>query len=135
MNKKTICKAWAVLYVLSAALGFASPEGGFGKTLLILLGLAFFAPPFYLVGKAKQEENGKTLKAVRIISICSLALTLVFLVLNFVSVYASADVGFWLYVILVLVSAPMTCLQYWAVSLFLWACLLFFTVIARKKEE
>ena len=135
MDKKSICKAWAVLYVLCVALGLIEPRSDFGKWVMVLLGLVFFVPPFVLAGKAKGEENRKILKVLRIISLCSLALTLIMLVLNFVSVYASAAVGLWLYVILTLVSAPMTCLQYWAVSLFLWACLLFFTVISRKKAK
>lgn len=133
MNKKSLYKAWAILYTLCAGLGLVENAIGFWKFLLILISLALFAPPFCLAIRAKKEGDFKTLKILRIVSLCSLVLTLVFLVLNFFSIYFSTEAGLWLYVLLVLVSSPMVCMQYWALSLFLWACLLFYALFTRKK--
>lgn len=124
MKKSHIYSFWAVLYVLCAALSFVEDPEGFGKFLLIATGIIFFLPPFYLVLQARKEKDRKTLKVLRLISICSLSLSLVLIVLNFLSVYFSAYAGLFLYVLLVLFSVPMICSQYWALSLFLWACLL-----------
>ena len=131
MKKINLYKAWAALYTLCVGFGFISDAAGFGKFLLVVLGLLFFLPPFYLAIQARKEESRKTLRALRLICILSLGLTLLFLVLNFLSVYFSAEAGLWLYVLLVMVSAPMACVQYWIVSLFLWACLLFVTIQKR----
>ena len=128
MKKTAIYGIWAGLYCLCVGLGFVPETAGFGKFLLVLTGLVFFLPPFYLVVAARKAESRKTLTALRLISILSLGMTLVLLVLNFLSVYFSARTGLVLYVLLVMVSAPMACCQYWVLSLFLWACLLFATV-------
>lgn len=128
MKKSVIFGIWAGLYCLCVGLGFVQNAAGFGKFLLVLTGLAFFLPPFYLAFSARKAESRKTLLALRLISVGSLSLTVILLVLNFLSVYFSARMGLVLYVLLVMVSAPMACCQYWAVSLFLWACVLFVTL-------
>ena len=71
---------------------------------------------------------------VRLVSIASLSLTLIFIIVNVLSVRASAAAGKALYDILQLVSAPMLCGQYWALSLFLWACLLMASFTKFRKE-
>ena len=38
------------------------------------------------------------------------------------------------YEVLAIVSAPMLCSQYWVVSLFLWACLLFSTFFKKQAK-
>ena len=63
-----------------------------------------------------------------------MTLSLVFLVLNFLSVYFSAHTGLVVYVLLVMFSAPMVCSQIWVLSLFLWACLLMVTLPEIKKN-
>jgi hypothetical protein len=73
------------------------------------------------------------LRCIRNISAASLILTLLLLVANFASVGASVAVGDFLYGLLVVVSAPMVCSQFWVVSLFLWACLLMVSISFLKK--
>ena len=124
MKKSLVYSFWAVLYVLCAALSFVENPEGFGKFLLVATGIIFFLPPFYLVFRARKEKDRKTLKVLRLISICVLSLSLVLIVLNFLSVYFSAYTGLFLYVLLALFSVPMICSQYWVLGLFLWACLL-----------
>ena len=115
---------WGCLYALCVGLGTVENPAGFGKVLLVLTSLIFFLPPGYLLYDGIQNRRKKQVVVIRIISIVSLSLTLVLLVANFLSVGASAAAGRRLYELLNLVSAPMLCSQYWVLSLFLWACLL-----------
>ena len=127
MKKSVIYALWGILYAICVGLGFVQNAEGYGKVLLFLSALICFLPPFYLVFRAKKESSRKDLLALRLISGGVLALSLILLVLNFLSVYFSARTGLILYVILVMFSAPMACGQYWFMSLFLWACLLMLT--------
>lgn len=124
MKEKFTYAAWAGLYILCAGLGFIPHPEGVGKLLLQLTSIIFFLPGFYLLYLGKASGRKRTVTSVRTISIVSLSLTLIMLVANFMSVTASATAGKILYNILILVSAPMICSQYWVLSLFLWACLL-----------
>ena len=64
------------------------------------------------------------------LSALSLGLTLILLVLNFLTALQSEFLGQVLHYTLVIVSSPMICSGHWAMSLFLWACLL----IASRKQ-
>lgn len=132
MKKSFIYAIWSVLYCACVGFGFVDASTGFGKALLGLIGLLFFVPPFYLLWQAKKEENRKTILVLRLISGGILALSLLLLVLNFLSVYFSAHTGLVLYVLLVMFTPPMACIQSWALSLFLWACLLMLTVQGQR---
>ena len=134
MKKKIAFALWAVLYAACVGLGFVSPTTGFAKAMLTLASLIFFLPGFYLAFLAKKENCRKTLLALRLISGGILTLSLLFLVLNFLSVYFSAHTGLVVYVLLVMFSAPMVCSQVWVLSLFLWACLLMITLPEIKKN-
>jgi len=134
MKKKVAFIIWAVLYALCVALGFVPEAFGFGKVLLILTSLIFFLPGFYLVYLAKKENCRKTMLALRLVSGSILALSVILLALNFLSVYFSAQTGLVLYVLLVMFTAPMVCSQVWVLSLFLWACLLMMTLPDFKKN-
>ena len=134
MKERVLYIAWVVLYAICAALGFYGEAAGFGKVLFVLTALIFFLPGIGLVVMGYREKNRKTLRRVRLISVVSLILTLTFLVAN-VAVAAAETTSNVLHVLLVLVSAPMLCGQYWAMSLFLWACLLFATFVMLPKEK
>lgn len=128
MRKSALYIVWGVLYCACVGCGFVGNATGLGKFLLSLIGLAFFVPPFYLLWQAKKEENRKTITVLRLLSGAMLALSLILLVLNFLSVYFSAHTGLVLYVLLVMFTPPMVCIQSWALGLFLWACLLMLTL-------
>ena len=134
MKERVLYIAWAVLYAICAALGFYGEAEGFGKVLFVLTALIFFLPGIGLLILGYREKNRKILRRVRIISAVSLALTLIFLIAN-VAVAAAEATNRLLHVLLVLVSAPMLCGQYWVMSLFLWACLLFATFVKLPKEK
>lgn len=125
--------AWLCLYILCAGLGVMAPYAeGPGKVFMVLTALIFYIPGIYLLVTAIGENNRKMLLRLRLVSVISLALTLVALVAMFASLSETA------YEILAVVSAPMQCGQYWALSLFCWAALMMATIpgviISRKKK-
>ena len=127
---------WACLYILCVGLGMLEATVPTARALLLMIALAFFVPGFWLAAGYLKEECRKGLGVIRTICICSLSLTALALVGNFLSARAGAELGNALYDALALVSAPMLCAQYWAVSIFMWACLLMITlpgVILPKK--
>ena len=121
---KTLWLFWGAAYVICAVCGFfpVAPGALFG--LFILLSLGFFAPPALLIFEGVQNKNRKILQIIRNLSLISLGLTLVTIVLNFVSIQASDAWGLVLYWMLILVSTPMICSQVWVIGLFGWAMLL-----------
>lgn len=124
MKTKNIFILWACLFILCAGLGFIPESSGFGTVLLVLTGIVFFLPGFYLLYRARKNGDRKLLCKIRTLSAASLGLTALLLVVNFLCANASLAVGNALYVLLVIFSVPMFCCRYWIVSLFLWACLL-----------
>ena len=126
MNKKLLYMLWAGLFVLCAGLGFIpEPEGPF-KIALTCISLVFFLPPAWLLYRGDVTDA----KLVCNLSALSLGLTLILLVLNFLTALQSDFLGQVLHYTLVIVSSPMICSGHWAMSLFLWACLL----IASRKQ-
>ena len=119
---------WIAMYIGAVLLSLANNAQGTGLVLIQLYSLAFFAPGVVLAVWAVKEQNKRQLKRLRIVSGASLVLTLVLLVANFLSVGGSAQLGRVLNSFLILVSAPMLICFNWAVSLFLWACLLMVTI-------
>ena len=115
---------WAAMYVICTVCGFfpAATDGVYG--VFILLSLGFFVPPALLIFDAVQRKNLKILRLIRNLSLISLGLTLVTILLNFVSIQASDAWGTVLYWLLIVVSTPMICSQVWVVGLFGWAMLL-----------
>ena len=122
---------WFCLYLLCVGLGTVEQVEGVGKVLFLLTSLIFFIPGALLLVLAKQEKNRKIALRVRIVSICSLALTVIVFCANVFAAASSQMSGF-LNDLLNLVSAPMFCSQYWVLSLFCWACLLWASFIKRK---
>lgn len=130
MNRKFLWAVWGGLFALSAACGFVSAPEGLVKALLVLLALCFFVPGFLLL----RCGSRKTALLVRNLAIASLSVSLVMIVVNILSLSYPTAVGNALYGILVVVSAPMVCSRYWAVSLFLWAVLMICAAKAAKKR-
>lgn len=61
---------------------------------------------------------------IRNLSALSLGATAVLVIANILSAFGSPALGLFLHGMLTIVSAPMLCSGYWALSLFLWASLL-----------
>jgi energy-converting hydrogenase Eha subunit E len=116
--------AWIAMYTICLVFGFLPPKNDLMLVVEIGLSLGFFIPPALLLRYAIATGRKNTVRYLRNISLASLGVTLVFLVLNFLSVYFTTDVGTALYYLLIFVSVPMVCAQQWFLSLFGWPCLL-----------
>ena len=120
MKRKILYPLWAVMFILCAGLGFIpEPEAMTAKALSVL-SVAFFIPPVLLLHRAEKQDA----LLIRNLSALSLTLTLVLLILNFLLAFSSETLGQVLHYILIIISCPMICSGHWALSLFLWACLL-----------
>ena len=134
MNQKKLLALWAAMFLLCAGLGFIPlPVGGL-KVFVIAAAVAFFIPPALLIRTAvnRKRPHRDMLRLIRNLSLFSLSSTTVVLLLNFLSVSWPPFVGNGLYGLLVVISTPMICGQYWLLSLFLWACLLFGSFTQKK---
>jgi len=130
MTNRILFALWGGLFLLCAGLGFL-PEP---NLLTTLTALACFVPPALLLYQAGQQRDTHTLKLVRNLASLSLGLTAVLLILNFMTALSSESLGSVVYYILVIVSSPMVCSGHWAMSLFLWACLLMVSLTQLKKK-
>ena len=124
MRNRFLYALWGALFILCAGLGFIPESDGGLKFLRTGLSILFFLPPALLIWKARQERNRAPLLLVRNLSIASLSLSVALIIANFLTVFRSQLLGDILHGILVVVSSPMICGGHWAMSLFLWACLL-----------
>ena len=129
MKNKTLWILWGCLWGLTALLGCIPSPAGIGKAMLILLALGFFVPPVLLLYRGDRKTAG----ILRTLSLVWLGITVVLLVLNLLSIRSTRIVGDMLYCLLVVLTAPMVCGQYWLIVIFLWACLLF-AAISRGKQ-
>ena len=133
MKKSTLYYIWLGAFMLCFLLSLIPKPSGALQAVMTVFSLGFFVPPACLFGKAKQESDSKSIRQLRKIAIAALALTLGFLVLNIMSAFWSEGFASFLYYVLVFVSVPAVCCKSWALSLFLWSCLLFATVIKIEK--
>ena len=130
MKQKTIFFLWGGLFILCAALGFILEPQGALKTVMTILSVLFFLPPFLLLYRCSRDAA----MLIRNLSALSLGITLAALILNFILAVSSETLGNILHYILVVVSAPMICSGYWVLSLFLWACLLMVSLKKCRKK-
>lgn len=124
MKCRFLYTIWGALFILCAGLGFIPEPTGAAKLLLTILSLLFFLPPAALVWQGRKNANLAQLKLVRNLSLASLTLTALLLIVSFLTAFRSELLGNLLHGVLVVVSSPMICSGHWALSLFLWACLL-----------
>ena len=124
---------WACLFILCAGLGFIPEPEGSLSAVLTLLALLFFLPPAWLLYQSGKHRQKDTALLIRNLSLVSLILTVTVLILNFFTAFASQRLGQILHYVLVIVSSPMICSGHWAMSLFLWACLLMVSLRQSKR--
>ena len=130
---------WLCLYIICVGLGAAVPEAeGFGKVAMILTALIFFIPGITLLVMGLRNKDRKVLFRLRLVTILSLVLTMGALIGTMMTAAADSSAAAVMADLLTLVSAPMVCGQYWALSLFCWAALMMATipgVILQKKQK
>ena len=129
MNKKLLFTLWGVLFGICAGFGLIGQPGTAVRILGYLFAFGFFGVGGFILWQAHRTKDLATITLVRNLSLASLILTAILLIANFLSVFASQGLGNFLHYVLVVVSSPMICAPSWAVSLFLWACLM---VVSQK---
>ena len=128
MKKNQLFALWGGLFIICAGLGFIPEPTGAVRSFLTVLSIGFFVPPTLLLHQAGTRRDRRTLALVRNLALASLGMTLLVLAVNMACAMASPSVGNVLHGILVVVSSPMVSSGYWAMSLFLWACLLMVSI-------
>ena len=93
MKKRNCYIAWAVLFAVSATLGFIPEPEGVLTGLMVTVSLLFFVPPAILLIDATRQKDKKELMRIIIISAVSLGATMLLLIANVLSVGASETVG------------------------------------------
>jgi hypothetical protein len=126
MKRGILYGLWGFFWIISGLLGHNTDATGSQAVAITVVGLCTFVPGLLLLLEG-LKHNRKDLLTVRWISLASLVLTAVFFVANILSVTASETAGLVLHEFLIFVSAPMMCMPFYPLSLFLWACLLFAT--------
>ena len=124
MKKTFLYTLWAGLSLLCIGLSFIPQPSRALQGIMTLLSILFFVPGFLLLWDARRRKDEKTIKLLRLMSILSLCLTLALFIFNIWAVLGSELLGNVLYVLLLVVSVPMVCSGHYALSLFLWVCLL-----------
>lgn len=124
MSNKTLSFIWGGFYALCLAMSFFGDTQGSQYGALMILGLLFFVPGGMLLYRGVTRGKTAIVRTIFWISVSSLTLTLVMLVINFLSFNASKQAGLVVHVLLAMVSVPMLCTQVWVLSWFGWACLL-----------
>ena len=124
MKKSTLFALWGGMFILCAGLGFIPEPEGTVATVLRLVSVGAFVPPLVLLYRAQRRRDKVTLKLIGSLSALSLSLTLLLILLNFLSAAGPEWMGKLLHAVLVIISSPMIASGNWALSLFLWACLL-----------
>ena len=114
---------WGALFIVCAALGFLRQEQESPGWWYTAVSVLFFAPPAVILLRSRKEGDIRSLKILRYLAGASLGITALGLVLNFLSVRWGEAAGDILHSILAVVSTPMMASGFWALSLFLWACL------------
>ena len=126
LSYKTLYIAWAMLFALTAVLGFLFPaaEGAPARIALLLTAAVFFLPPWLSLRKGRLEGRRFHAWLIGFLAMASIVLTVVLLVLNLMSPLWEERVGIALNAALVIVSTPMVASNFYVLPLFLWGMLL-----------
>ena len=143
LDKYMLAAIWIGMFILCAVLGFLPPQTGGNKWLLAILAILFFLPPALLVYLGWTQKDGKLLKILQRISVIVVSSTVTILVINLLSVAlilvmpekAALMVGDILYYLLIIVSTPMICGQFWGIGLIGWVVLLWCCVFMGKELQ
>ena len=135
MKKQHLFALWGGLFILCAALGFIPVPSTAAQILMTILSIAFFIPAGLLLHLSYTSGDREISLLIRNLSAASLVLTVILIISNFLSVLAPVMLGNILHSILIVVSTPMICSGYWALSLFLWACLMIASLNILKEKK
>lgn len=128
MKTKTLWLIWLYLFAFCCILGFIPSPPEFVKALLAVLEICFFIPGGILLKKGGQ----KGIRIIRLLSILSLALTVITFILTVAPISMTPVWSTVLHILLGIVSTPMFCSEIWVIGLFGWACLLSASFFVKK---
>ena len=132
MKQTVLYSLWGFFWIICGLLGYNAQPTGAQAAAMIVLGLCTFVPGALLLAEGLKTHNRRQVRTVRWISLGSLAVTAVLFVANILCVAAPEGVAALFNGLLIFLSAPMMCLRFYPLSLFLWACLL---VASFRKEQ
>lgn len=124
MKKSTLILQWIILFIVCAGLGFIPERSAGLSAVLTACSVLFFLPPALLLRQAVRQDAVAQIRLIRNLAALSLGLTLLLVLLSIVTAAGSSALELFLHVVLAIVSTPMFCAGSWALSLFLWACLM-----------
>lgn len=135
MKDKQLYLYWLYAYIICAILGFIQNRSPLVTALLALACAAFFVPGGILVYRDIRNKQRKNLRNIMVLSIASLLLTMALFIGYWFSLtaFGSDTPGKVMYALLTVFSTPLMCAPFPAISMFLWACLLF-TAISFWKQ-
>lgn len=133
MKRSSLYAIWGILYIICAGLGFIPEPNGAVRVFLLIIAMLFFVPPGILLWDAVQHGDRQELRRLGRLAALSLGATMAMLVISILTAFQAEWIGTLCHVLLVLVSAPMFCSNYWVSSLFLWAVLLLAARTGTKK--
>ena len=134
MKKRVLYISWLCMAILCIGLGTLQTQELMLQIPLAAIGLVFFVPPAILIYDALESRDRKEILRLRWISILSLALTVSNLIAFLLTAATGAEIADFLYDLLIVLSCPMICCQYWFISLFLWGCLLSATFLKTNQK-
>lgn len=128
MKTKTLWLIWLYLFAFCCILGFIPSPPEFVKALLVILEVCFFIPGGILLKKGGK----KSVRAIRLLSISSLLLTVIAFILTVAPVSTTDSWDMIFHILLGIVSTPMFCCEIWIIGLFGWACLMAASLFVKK---
>ena len=115
---------WIVFYIVAVLLSLVNEP----SLWIRIYSIVFFVPGVMLAVWAAQQQDKVQIKRLRTICITSLVLSTVMLVVSLLTVKAAPQATRIISSIFIIVSEPLWISPSWALSMFLWACILMITV-------
>lgn len=131
MKKRILWILWGVMYGICAGLAHITQRSGNQLWALPAMGGLFFVPGALLLIDGLRHREEKTLRLLRWVSGLSVGLTVIALIANVLSAFGGDVLGLVLNELLIFVSVPLFCLGNLLISLFVWCCIFFATLIKK----
>ena len=129
MEKKSWIVAWIGMYALSVVAGLFWPA----SVVSHIVGILFFVPPAVLLWLGITKKERKLVRWVRWIAVAELVLTVGIIIAMFVTIASKKNLDALMEALLLLLAAPFQCFKAWVLSLFGWACLVYGSMIKKKR--
>ncbi len=133
-TNRQLAIAWGALYGLCAIFSLIPSPNSLVQAVRFLMALGMFLPAGILLYRSIRWNNARFKKRIRIVCVAWLGTAAVLLMLNFASADWPENLGNFLHYALLILCSPIGCTQYWMLSVFLWACLLYASFLKREQK-